>query len=169
MPQVFDVEELDSYSGPVQVKKEPTSKPSTISKPAACSKPTVMPKPSPATKPRASSSRKRKETDSPTSPEAFPYENHGFLESSGFMTSFLNQGLERLTSLYEDPCGTIKMLDVKLKKVEVTIVDQGKIAAAKSQHYEDKFKTVTQEAQAAIKKANQDAQAKLNATQVQHE
>ncbi|MFS7990344.1 hypothetical protein Hanom_Chr11g01057691 [Helianthus anomalus] len=65
MPQVFDFEELYSYSGPVQIKKEPTSKASTTSKPSASSKPTVMPKPSPATKPRASSYRKRKETDSP--------------------------------------------------------------------------------------------------------
>ncbi|KAJ0693666.1 hypothetical protein HanPI659440_Chr15g0599771 [Helianthus annuus] len=112
-----------------------------------------MPKPSPATKPRASSSRKRKETDSPaTSTEAFPYENHGFLESSGFMTSFLNQGLEHLMNLYEEACGTAKMLDVKLKKAEITIVDQGKIAVAKSQHYEDKFKAVTQEAQVGVKK-----------------
>ncbi|MFS8023989.1 hypothetical protein Hanom_Chr16g01458001 [Helianthus anomalus] len=124
MPEVFYLEELDSYSGPALIKKEPTSKPSTASKPSASSKPAVMPKPSPATKPRASSSRKRKETDSPTtSTEAFPYENHGFLESSGFMTSFLNQGLELLTNLYEEACGTVKMLDVKLKKAEITIVD----------------------------------------------
>ncbi|KAJ0525831.1 hypothetical protein HanHA300_Chr09g0316471 [Helianthus annuus] len=151
--EVFDLEELDSYSGPALVKKEPTSKPSTASKPSASSKPTVMPKPSPATKPRASSSRKRKDTDSPATSKAFPYNNYGFLESSGFMSSFLNQDLERLTSLYEKACGTVKMLDVKLKKAEITIVDQVKITAAKSQHYEDKFKAVTQEAQAAIKKA----------------
>ncbi|MFS8007490.1 hypothetical protein Hanom_Chr14g01261571 [Helianthus anomalus] len=61
------------------------------------------------------------------------------------MTSFINQ-----------------MMESKLKKAEVTIADQGMIAAAKSQHYEDKFKTVTQEAQTAIKRANRDAQAKLD-------
>ncbi|KAJ0669291.1 hypothetical protein HanPI659440_Chr17g0699431 [Helianthus annuus] len=154
MPEVFDLKELDSDSSPALIKKEPTSKPSTASNPFASSKPAVMPKPSPVTKPRASSSCKMKETDSPTtSTEAFPYENHGFLESSGFMTSFLNQGLERLTNLYKEACGTIKMLDVKLKKVVITIVDQGKMVAAKSQHYEDKFKVVTHEAQAAVKKA----------------
>ncbi|KAM0037806.1 hypothetical protein Hdeb2414_s0013g00407571 [Helianthus debilis subsp. tardiflorus] len=61
------------------------------------------------------------------------------------------------------------MLESKLKKDEVTITDHGMIAAAKSQHYEDKFKVVTQEAQNAIKKANQNAQAKLDAAQLQHE
>ncbi|MFS8001463.1 hypothetical protein Hanom_Chr13g01190651 [Helianthus anomalus] len=178
MPEVFDLEELDTYSGPVQIKKEPTAKPSTATKPSASSKPSVMPKPSPATKPRASSSRKRKKTDSPTtSTKTFPYEKHGFLESSGFMISFLNQFIililypthERLTNLYEEACGTIKMLDVKLKKDEITIVDQGKIVATKSQHYEDKFKAVTQEAQVAVKKATQDAQIKPDAAQTQHE
>ncbi|KAJ0610796.1 hypothetical protein HanHA300_Chr01g0007861 [Helianthus annuus] len=115
LPQVFDLEELDSYSAPVQVKKEP-SKPSTVSKPATSSKATAMPKPSPATKPCASNSRKRKETDSPATSEAFSYKNHGFLEFSGFMTSFLNQGLERLTNLYEEACGVNKMLEARLKK-----------------------------------------------------
>ncbi|KAJ0788487.1 hypothetical protein HanPI659440_Chr05g0192281 [Helianthus annuus] len=122
MPQVFDLEELDSYSTLVQVKKEP-SKPSTASKPVASSKAMAMPKPSPATKPRASSSRKRKEIGSPATSEAFPYENHRFLESSGFMTSFLNQGLERLTNLFEEYCGVNKMLEAKLKKDETTIAD----------------------------------------------
>ncbi|KAM0027771.1 hypothetical protein Hdeb2414_s0019g00544051 [Helianthus debilis subsp. tardiflorus] len=84
------------------------------------------------------------------------------------MTSFLNQGLERLKHLYEEACGLNKMLEVKLKKAEVTITDQGMIAVAKSQHYEDKFKAMTQEHQAAINKANQDAQAKLDATHLQY-
>ncbi|MFS7943975.1 hypothetical protein Hanom_Chr06g00506571 [Helianthus anomalus] len=66
--------------------------------------------------------------------------------------------------LYEEACGFNKMLEVKLKKAEVTIVDQGMIVAAKSQHYEDKFKAMTQEHQTAINKANQDAQATLDAT-----
>ncbi|MFS7951131.1 hypothetical protein Hanom_Chr07g00591351 [Helianthus anomalus] len=82
IPEVFDLEELDNYSGPVAVKKEPSPKPATSSKPAS-SKDAAIPKPSPATKPRASSVRKRKETDSHATPDAFPYENHGFVESSG--------------------------------------------------------------------------------------
>ncbi|MFS7929130.1 hypothetical protein Hanom_Chr04g00328891 [Helianthus anomalus] len=122
IPEVFVLEELDSYFGPVQVKKEP-SKPSIASKPVTSSKAIAVPKPSPVTKPHASSSRKRKETDSPASSETFHYENHGFLESRGFMTSFLNQGLEHLTSLYEESCWLNKMLEVKLKKVETTIAD----------------------------------------------
>ncbi|KAJ0726132.1 hypothetical protein HanPI659440_Chr12g0466791 [Helianthus annuus] len=43
------------------------------------------------------------------------------------------------------------------------------IDAAKSQHYEDKFKAMTQEHQAALKKALHEAQAKLDAAQTQHE
>ncbi|KAJ0501201.1 hypothetical protein HanHA300_Chr11g0398071 [Helianthus annuus] len=78
-------------------------------------------------------------------------------------------GLERLTCLYEESCGLNKMLEVKLKKAETTIADQGVIAAAKSQHYEDNFKAVTQEAKAAINKANEDAQAKLDAAHLQYE
>ncbi|MFS7912222.1 hypothetical protein Hanom_Chr02g00127381 [Helianthus anomalus] len=67
------------------------------------------------------------------------------------MTSFLNQGLERLTNLFEEACGVNKMLEAKLKKAEVTIVDQEMIVAVKSQHYEDKFKAETQEAQITVK------------------
>ncbi|KAF5764972.1 hypothetical protein HanXRQr2_Chr15g0698261 [Helianthus annuus] len=85
------------------------------------------------------------------------------------MTGFLNQGLERLMFLYEDACGLNKMLEIKLKKAEETIADQGMIAKAQSQHYEDKFKTVTQEAKAAVNTANEDAQAKLDAAQLQFE
>ncbi|KAJ0766066.1 hypothetical protein HanPI659440_Chr08g0311111 [Helianthus annuus] len=61
------------------------------------------------------------------------------------------------------------MLESKLKKAEVTIADQGMIVAAKSQHYEDKFKAMTKEHQAAIKKATHKAQAQLDTAQVQHE
>ncbi|MFS7947487.1 hypothetical protein Hanom_Chr06g00548841 [Helianthus anomalus] len=119
IPKVFDLDELDSYSSPAPVKTYPSPKPSTASKPSTSSKPAVIPKPSPATKPHASSSRKRKDTDSPaTSTEAFPYKNHEFLESSGFRTSFLNQGLEHLTNLYKEACGAVKMLEVKLKKLK---------------------------------------------------
>ncbi|MFS7937290.1 hypothetical protein Hanom_Chr05g00425871 [Helianthus anomalus] len=55
------------------------------------SKAVTTPKPPPATKTRASSARKRKEMDSPATSETFPYENYGFNETNGFMTSFLNQ------------------------------------------------------------------------------
>ncbi|KAF5803674.1 hypothetical protein HanRHA438_Chr06g0283221 [Helianthus annuus] len=85
------------------------------------------------------------------------------------MTSFLNQGLERLTSLYEESYELNKMLEVKLKKGETTIADQGVTAAAKSEHYEDKYKAVTQEAKAAINKANQDAKVKIDAAHLQYE
>ncbi|KAJ0746241.1 hypothetical protein HanOQP8_Chr05g0175281 [Helianthus annuus] len=71
------------------------------------------------------------------------------------MTGFLNQGLERLVFLYEDSCGLNKMLQVSLRKAEATVVDQVAIVAAKSQHYEDKYKAMIQEHQAAIKMATQ--------------
>ncbi|KAJ0886682.1 hypothetical protein HanRHA438_Chr09g0382261 [Helianthus annuus] len=61
------------------------------------------------------------------------------------------------------------MLESKLKKAKVTISDQGMIAAAKTRHYEDKFKTMTQEHQAALKKATHEAQAHLDAAHAQHE
>ncbi|KAM0070940.1 hypothetical protein Hdeb2414_s0001g00019121 [Helianthus debilis subsp. tardiflorus] len=167
-PEVFDLDELDSYSAPIPVKKEPSPKAPTSSRPSS-SKAVTTPKPPPATGTRALSARKRKETDSPATSEAFPYENYGFNEASGFMTSFLNQGLERLMFLYEEACGLNKILEAKLKKAEVTIADQGMIVAAKSQHYEDKFKAMTQEHQAAIHKANEDAQATLDAAHLQYQ
>ncbi|MFS7966345.1 hypothetical protein Hanom_Chr09g00772691 [Helianthus anomalus] len=70
----------------------------------------------PASRTRASSSRKRKEADSPTSSDVFPFENHGFTESSKFMTAFLKQDLERLVFLYEDTCGLNTLLESKLEK-----------------------------------------------------
>ncbi|MFS8008332.1 hypothetical protein Hanom_Chr14g01271451 [Helianthus anomalus] len=139
--EVFDLEDLDSYSGVVQVKQESNPKPADTSKPTS-SKTAAVPKPSTATKPCGSSSRKRKEPDSPAVSDVFPYENHGFLESIKFMTGFLNHGLERLVYLYEDSCGLNKMLEAKLKKVETIIADPAAIAIAKSQHYEDKYKGV---------------------------
>ncbi|KAM0006563.1 hypothetical protein Hdeb2414_s0168g00821241 [Helianthus debilis subsp. tardiflorus] len=42
-------------------------------------------------------------------------------------------------------------------------------AAAKSQHYVDKFTVMTQEYQATMKKSTQEAQAKLDVVQAQHE
>ncbi|KAJ0710611.1 hypothetical protein HanOQP8_Chr09g0314341 [Helianthus annuus] len=163
----FQLEELDSYSGPVQVKQEVNPKPAVTSKPTS-SKATAVPKPSTASKPRGSSSRKRKEPDSHAASDVFPFENHGFLESSKFMTGFLNQGLERLVFLYADSCGLNKMLEAKLKKAETTIADQEAIAPAKSEHYDAKYKAMTQEHQVAIKKITHKAQAKSDAAQVQH-
>ncbi|KAJ0601153.1 hypothetical protein HanIR_Chr03g0125141 [Helianthus annuus] len=103
--------------------------------------------------------------DSPAASETFSLETHGFSEA----TSFLKQGLERLMHLYEDACGLNKMLEIKLEKAEASIADQGAIAATKSQHYEDKFKAMTQEHQAALHKANEDAQAKLDAALLQYQ
>ncbi|KAF5755802.1 hypothetical protein HanXRQr2_Chr17g0806951 [Helianthus annuus] len=137
----FELEELDSYSGPVQVKQEANPKPAVTSKPTS-SKAIAASKPSTASKPRGSSSRKRKEPDSPAASDVFPFENHGFSESSKFMTAFLNQGLERLVFLYEDSCGLNKMLEARLKKAEATVADQAAITTAKSQHYEDKYKAM---------------------------
>ncbi|XP_035839646.1 uncharacterized protein LOC110912696 [Helianthus annuus] len=168
IPEVFDLDELDSYSDQVQIKKEPSPKATASSKPSN-SKAIILPKPSPATKPRSSSSRKRKEPDSPIISDTFPYENHGFIKASGFMTSFLNQGLEHLVHLYQESRGLNKTLESKLKKAEVTISDQGMIAAAKSRHYEEKFKAMTQEYQTALNKAALQAQADLDAAHAQHE
>ncbi|KAM0070151.1 hypothetical protein Hdeb2414_s0001g00009951 [Helianthus debilis subsp. tardiflorus] len=154
----FELEELDSYFGPMQVKQEVNPKPAITSKPTS-SKSASAPKPSTTSKPRGSSSRKRKELDSPASLDVFPFENHRFSESSKFMTGILNQ----------DSCGLNKMLEARLKKVETTVADQAAIAAAKSQHYEDKYKAMIQEHEAALKKATQQAHAKYDAAQVQHE
>ncbi|KAJ0940651.1 hypothetical protein HanRHA438_Chr02g0085791 [Helianthus annuus] len=86
----FELEELDSYSGPVQVKQEVNPKPAVTPKPSS-SKAATASKPSTASKPRSSSSRKRKEPDSPAALDVLPFENHGFSASSKFMTGFLNQ------------------------------------------------------------------------------
>ncbi|KAJ0516470.1 hypothetical protein HanLR1_Chr11g0391561 [Helianthus annuus] len=168
IPEVFDLDELDSYSDQVQVKKEPSPKATASSKPSS-SKAIIIPKPSPATKPRSSSSHKRKEPDSPVISDTFPYEKHGFIEASGFMTSFLNQGLERLVHLYQESCRHNKTLESKLKEAEITISDQGMIAAGKSRHYEEKFKAMTQEHQTALNRATLQAQADLEAVHMQHE
>ncbi|MFS8025291.1 hypothetical protein Hanom_Chr16g01473261 [Helianthus anomalus] len=141
IPEVFDLDKLDSYSDQVQVKKEPSPKAAASSKPSS-SKAIVIPKPSPATRPWSSSSRKRKEPDSP--------------------------GLERLVHLYQESCGLNKTLESKLKKAEVTISDQGMIAAAKSRHYEEKSKAMTQEHQSALNEAALQAQSDLDAAHAQH-
>ncbi|MFS7962301.1 hypothetical protein Hanom_Chr08g00725051 [Helianthus anomalus] len=85
------------------------------------------------------------------------------------MIGFLNEGLERLVHLYEDSYGLVKMLEIKLKKAETDVIDQATIAAANSKHYEKIYKAMSQEHQATIKKITQEAQAKYDATQVQHE
>ncbi|MFS7917325.1 hypothetical protein Hanom_Chr03g00187681 [Helianthus anomalus] len=160
----FDLEELDNYSDVVQVKQEANPKQAVISKPNS-SKAAPVPKPSTASKPRGSSSRKRKEPDSPAASDVFPFENHGFSESSKFMTGFLNH----VVFLYKDSCGLNKMLEAKLKKAETTIADQAAISNAKSEHYEAKYKAMTHEHLAAIKKITHEAQAKSDAAHFQHE
>ncbi|MFS8002347.1 hypothetical protein Hanom_Chr13g01201031 [Helianthus anomalus] len=134
IPETFELEELDNYSDPVQAKKE-SNKPSTASKTVISVKATAIPKLSPIVKTRASSSRKRKEPNSPVA----------------------SDGLERLVHFYEDSCGLVKMLEIKLKKAETDVADQETIAATKSKHYEDKYKGMTQEHQATIKKITQEA------------
>ncbi|MFS7962802.1 hypothetical protein Hanom_Chr08g00730781 [Helianthus anomalus] len=128
------------------VKQETNPKPTVTSKPTGSKTATTSKAPL-ASRTRASSSRKRKEADSTTS----------------------SDGLERLVFLYEDACGLNTMLESKLKKVEATIVNQEAIATAKSEHYEAKYKAMTQEHQSAIKKITHEAQAKSDAAQVQHE
>ncbi|KAJ0867056.1 hypothetical protein HanRHA438_Chr12g0558741 [Helianthus annuus] len=90
VPILLDLEELDNYPTPVQVKKETLT--ITSSKPAAA------PKPNPRT--RASTSKKRKgsETTAPAS-EGFSYEELSFTESLEPMTSFLNKA--RIKMAYE--------------------------------------------------------------------
>ncbi|MFS8012608.1 hypothetical protein Hanom_Chr14g01322851 [Helianthus anomalus] len=72
------------------VKQETNPKPAVTSKPTGSKAATASKAPSASTT-RASSSHKRKEKDSPTSSDVFPFENHRFTESSKFMTGFLNQ------------------------------------------------------------------------------
>ncbi|MFS7987161.1 hypothetical protein Hanom_Chr11g01019201 [Helianthus anomalus] len=86
----FQLDEWDSYSGLTPVKQETNPKPAVLSKPTG-SKTATAPKAPRASRTRASNARKRKEADSPTSSDVFPFENHGFTESSKFMTGFLNQ------------------------------------------------------------------------------
>ncbi|MFS7963969.1 hypothetical protein Hanom_Chr08g00744551 [Helianthus anomalus] len=84
IPIVFDLEELDSYSGLVQVKQET---------PAATScKPSAPPTPTPQPRARASVSKKRKGSDTANAaPESFFYEELGFVDFFEPMTSFLNK------------------------------------------------------------------------------
>ncbi|MFS8019534.1 hypothetical protein Hanom_Chr15g01404891 [Helianthus anomalus] len=77
----FQLDELDNYSGLMHVKQETNPKPAVTSKPTG-PKTATAPKAPTTSKSRASSSRKRKEADSPASSDVFPFENHGFTESS---------------------------------------------------------------------------------------
>ncbi|KAM0044358.1 hypothetical protein Hdeb2414_s0010g00352251 [Helianthus debilis subsp. tardiflorus] len=79
VPILLDLDELDSYPTPVNVKKEtPTT---TSSKP--------VPAPKPNTRTHASTSKKRKgsETSTPGS-EGFSYEELSFTETLEPMTAF---------------------------------------------------------------------------------
>ena len=60
--------------------------------------------------------------------------------------------------LYNDACGTVALHEARIKQLETTVADQGAIAEAKSRHYEDKLKKVTQ-----------DAELKLATVQMDHE
>ncbi|MFS7925320.1 hypothetical protein Hanom_Chr04g00283411 [Helianthus anomalus] len=135
------------------------------------SKPTAAPKPNPKT--HASTPKKRKGSDTAAPAfEGFSYEDLSFTDSLEPMTSFLHKviswlcildvytdwGLQHLLNLYTESCEAVKLLEAKNKKLEITVTDQGKIAEAKTQYYEDKLKKVTQ-----------DAEVKLAAAQVDHE
>ncbi|MFS7962205.1 hypothetical protein Hanom_Chr08g00723931 [Helianthus anomalus] len=85
----FQLDELDNYSSLAPIKQESNPK-SSVTPKATSSKTIAAPKAPPASRTRASSSRKRKEADPPTTPHIFPFENHGFTDSGKFMTSFLN-------------------------------------------------------------------------------
>ncbi|KAJ0766071.1 hypothetical protein HanPI659440_Chr08g0311191 [Helianthus annuus] len=144
---LLDLEELDSYPTPVQVKKETPA--------VTSSKPAATPKPNPRT--RASTSKKRKgsETTAPAS-EGFSYEMLSFTESLEPMTSFLNKGLQHLLHLYTEACEIVKLQEVRIKQLETTVADQGTIAEAKTRHYEDKLKKVTQDAEVKLASAQLD-------------
>ncbi|XP_035830820.1 uncharacterized protein LOC118480204 [Helianthus annuus] len=68
------------------------------------------------------------------------------------------KGLQHLLHLYNDACGTVALHEARIKQLETTVADQGAIAEAKSRHYEDKLKKVTQ-----------DAELKLAAMQMDHD
>ncbi|MFS7942821.1 hypothetical protein Hanom_Chr06g00493011 [Helianthus anomalus] len=123
MPVFLDLDELDSYSIPVQVKKET---PATTS-----SKPTTAPKSTPQPRACASSSKKRKGSKTATAaPGGFSYEDLSFTDSLEPMISFLHKIIisdqgkiaDTKTQYYED----------KLKKV--TQDAEVKLAAGQVDH-----------------------------------
>ncbi|KAJ0899711.1 hypothetical protein HanRHA438_Chr08g0371751 [Helianthus annuus] len=149
VPIFLDLDELDSYPTPPVVKKEAPA--ATSSKP--------LPAPKPTTRARASTAKKRKGSEvSVPGPEGFSYDELSFTDSLELMTSFLNKGLQHLLHLYSDACGTVALHEARIKQLETTIADQGVIAEAKTRHYEDKLKKVTQ-----------DAEVKLATVQMEHE
>ncbi|MFS8034438.1 hypothetical protein Hanom_Chr17g01581151 [Helianthus anomalus] len=141
VPILLDLDKLDSYPIPINVNKETPA--------VNSSKPVITPKPNPRT--RASTSKKRKgsETTTPAS-KGFSYEELSFTQSLEPMTSFLNKGLQHLLHLYTDACGTTKLYEAKIKQLETTIAVQGTIAEAKTRHYEDKLKKVTHDAEVKL-------------------
>ncbi|KAJ0764873.1 hypothetical protein HanPI659440_Chr08g0297051 [Helianthus annuus] len=146
MPILLDLDELDIYPTPIQVKKETP----------ASSKPTAAPKPNPRTRASTSKNRKGSETTAPAS-EGFSYEDLSFTDSLEPMTSFLHkviswlyilhvhaeyvswladikpylyfvlQGLQHLLNLYAESCEAKKLQEVKIKRLETTVVDQVKL------------------------------------------
>ncbi|MFS8034464.1 hypothetical protein Hanom_Chr17g01581421 [Helianthus anomalus] len=82
VPILLDLEEVDNYPIPIQVKKET---------PAVTSfKPAAAPKPNPRTHASTSKKRKGSETTAPAS-EGFSYEDPSFTDSLEPMTSFLHK------------------------------------------------------------------------------
>ncbi|KAF5757338.1 hypothetical protein HanRHA438_Chr17g0835671 [Helianthus annuus] len=179
VPVLLDLDELDNYPTPVNVKKETNA--------TTRSKPIPALKPNPRT--RASTAKKRKGSETSTPGfEGFSYEELSFTDSLEPMTSYLNkeiswyyvlhiypdgiswlvnfnsylnfdlQGLQHMLHLYIDACGTAKLYEAKIKQLETTIADQGTIAEAKTRNYKDKLKKVTQ-----------GAEVKLAAVHVEHE
>ncbi|MFS8007659.1 hypothetical protein Hanom_Chr14g01263661 [Helianthus anomalus] len=47
-----------------------------------------------------------------------------------------------------------KLQEIRIKKLEITVADQGTIAEAKTRHYEDKLKKVTQDAEVKLATAH---------------
>ncbi|MFS7969575.1 hypothetical protein Hanom_Chr09g00810831 [Helianthus anomalus] len=82
VPILLDLEELDNYPSPVNVKKEAPI--------VTSSKPATTPKPNPRTHASTSKKRKGSETTTPAS-EGFSYEELSFTKSLEPMTSFLNK------------------------------------------------------------------------------
>ncbi|MFS7911723.1 hypothetical protein Hanom_Chr02g00121461 [Helianthus anomalus] len=109
MPVFRDLDELDSYSIPVSVKKET---PTTTS-----SKPFAAPKPTPQPRIQASGSKKRKGSETATAaPEGFSFEDLSFTDSFEPMTSFLHKGLQHLLNLYTESYEALKVLEARKKE-----------------------------------------------------
>ena len=91
MPILLDLDELDSYPTPAQVKKETLA--------TTSSKPTAAPKPNPRTRASVSKKRKGSDTAAPAS-EGFSYEDLSFTDSLEPMTSFLHKVISWLYILH---------------------------------------------------------------------